>query len=251
MKLIQLNIWQGRMLRQVLEFLQEEQPDFICMQEVYSSDIHTRTHNFLDSFERVQALFPEFHGYFSASYDLAVFDQKVRYGNGLLSRLPLEKTETLFTNGQYRSYQSAVEYQEDEITESRNLQRVVVRLDGGKTFCLLNHQGYWDINRMGTAVTVEILQKVAKILKASPQPLIFAGDLNIVAESPAMQPIHAFLRDLTQEYKLPTTLSELGKVHDVACDHICISDGIEVRSFGTSERLVSDHKALILEFDVA
>ncbi len=65
-----------------------------------------------------------------------------------------------------------------------------------------------------------------------------------------MQPIRALLRDLTQEYHLQSTLSELGKVKGVACDHISISDGIAVHAFSEGESLESDHLPLIMEFDV-
>lgn len=247
MKLIQLNIWQGRLLRQVLDFLQQEQPDILCLQEVYSSDIDTSLYDFLRGFEKIQAAFTDYHGYFSACYDMPMLDKSFKFGNATFSRYPLTDTETHFINGKYQSVKTLDEY----VPNTRNLQRATVQLDGGKSFRIINHHAYWEPSQIGSEISVQKMEKVAEIVKNSPRPLILTGDLNVIPESPAMQPIHNLLRDLTGEYKLPTTLSEFGKVPNVACDHVCVSDGIQVQKFAASDALVSDHKALILEFDVA
>jgi endonuclease/exonuclease/phosphatase family metal-dependent hydrolase len=251
MKIVQLNIWQGRLLRQVLEFLRKERPDFVCMQEVYSSKIDNSSQDFLRSFERIQALFPNYHGYFSARYDLPVLDEKARYGIGMLSRFPITDTETLFVVGSRKSFATAAELAAHQgQKEPCNLQRVIVRIDSDTSFCLINHHGYWEPNGMGTDANVRAMEKVGEIVRNSPRPLILAGDLNVVFESPAMKPIQAQLNDLTQAYRLPTTLSEFGKVSNVACDHICVSDGIDVHSFHASDALVSDHMPLVMEFNL-
>jgi endonuclease/exonuclease/phosphatase family metal-dependent hydrolase len=209
-------------------------------------------HDFFGSFDKIQALFSDYHGYFSANYDLPMFDQKVRYGNALLSRFPLSDTEEFFISGHYHSHQTSSEFAADEgQKEASNLQRVSVKVNDEKSFCLINHHGYWEPSDMGSEISVQKMERVAEIIKTSTRPLIFAGDLNVIPASPAMQPIQALLRDLTQEYNVPTTLSELGKIPNVSCDHICVSDGVEIKSFAVSDALVSDHKALIMEFDVA
>lgn len=251
MKLMQLNIWQGRLLRQVLDFLEQEKPDILCMQEVYSSEINSINLDFLGSFERIKEIFPGYHGYFSANYDFPVFGQKISYGNGLISRYPILQPETVYTSGEFRSFCLAGEYIEKEVNDfAYNVQKVTLQMSEAKSFCLLNHHGYWLPNRMGSEVSVQKMEKVAGIIKESPRPLIFVGDLNVVAESPAMQPIRAILRDLTQEYGLHTTLSELGKVKNVACDHVSISEGVQVKHFAARNSLESDHKALVLDFDL-
>ena len=254
MKLMQLNIWQGRLLRQALDFLEQEKPDILCMQEVYSSGINSVDLDFFGSFERIKELFPGYNGYFSANFDIPVFGQKVSYGNALISSFPLLKTETIYTSGEFHSFNIFGEFTEYEGENNRiayNVQKVTVQTGEDKTFCLLNHHGYWLPNRMGSELSVEKMEIVADIIRLSPRPLIFVGDLNVVAESPAMKPIQSILHDLTQEYGLQTTLSELGKVKNVACDHVSISEGIKVQNFGTRNSLESDHKALVLEFDLS
>ncbi|MGH7194602.1 MAG: hypothetical protein ACREJM_13880 [Candidatus Saccharimonadales bacterium] len=34
MKIIQLNIWQGKLGKPIIDYLNAEKPDFVCMQEV-------------------------------------------------------------------------------------------------------------------------------------------------------------------------------------------------------------------------
>ena len=250
MKLVQLNIWQGRLLRQAIDLLEDEQPDIICLQEVHSCEQDTSPlfefFEFLQSLEAIQAKFPGYHTFFAPTYDMTILGSKILYGNAVLSRYPIVNQDTFFISGEYRSYQTL----EDFELNTRSLQRAIIQLDDGRSLCLLNHHGYWASNPLGSETTVGKMQAVADIIASSPSPLIFAGDLNITPDSPAMQPVHKLLRNLTQENRVATTLSPIRKLPDVACDHICISEGIDVQNFVVSERVVSDHKALILEFSL-
>lgn len=66
-------------------------------------------------------------------------------------------------------------------------------------------------------------------------PLIFAGDLNVNPNTPAMGLFDGWLEDLTKTYDTTDTLSPLGKVRDVACDHILTSTDVHVRSFANAQ----------------
>jgi endonuclease/exonuclease/phosphatase family metal-dependent hydrolase len=246
MKLIQLNIWQGRLLRQALAYLEQEKPDLICLQEVYSSQIDLPGYEFLCSFEKIQAVLPDFHNFFSPCYEMSILDRTFEFGNALFSRYPLSDKKTFFICQNYQSFTSFDNYS----SNIRNLQLATIDLPE-KKFWIANHHAYWEINPMGSDTSVHSMEKVAGHLKTFSRPLVFAGDLNVISESPAMRPIQDQLLDLTQQYALPTTLSEFGKVANVACDHICISEGIAVQSFKSGKTLVSDHLPLILEFDLA
>ncbi len=251
MKLIQFNLWQGRILREALRFLEEEQPDFVNFQEIYSGPERTRAFNFLDGFEQAKDLFPSYYGYFSPCMTFRILDKRFGYGNAMLSRYPLKNTETFFIHKELKDFDRFEDFQPFEgYSEPRNMQRTTVDLPDGKTFCLVNHHGYWEPNDVGSEVTVEKIARVAEIVQDSPRPLIFAGDLQIIAKSPAMKPLHAQLNDLTDRYGLKTTLNVFGKVKNVACDHILVSEGVKVKSFKTGDTLSSDHIPLILEFDL-
>ena len=246
MKLVQLNIWQGRLLKQVVEFLEREQPDILCLQEVYSSRIASPLFDFLSSLEIIQQRFASYHTFFSPSYDMTLLDKQFSFGNAILSRFPLDDAQTTFVSGAFHSYKRM----EDYVPNTRNFQRAIVRPKNGKPFCLFNHHAYWEITPQGSPTSVEKMQLVANAIAQAPHPTIFSGDLNVVASSPAMQPIHKIMRDLTGEHQVPDTLSSLGKAHNVACDHICVTQDVTVQQFTVSDELVSDHRALILQFTV-
>ncbi len=87
-------------------------------------------------------------------------------------------------------------------------------------------------------------------------PLIFCGDLNVKPSSPSLKPLNSLgLRNLTTEHHVSTTLSAVHRAPEadrlsVAVDYIFVSPEIKVQNFQVSEELLSDHKALILEFEV-
>lgn len=246
MKLIQLNIWQGRLLREVIDFLQNEQPDFVCMQEVYSSNIDTPLYDFLNCYERIHEVFPEYYGFFSEAYKMEFMGEPFGFGNAILSKYALSGTETFPINGEYQVYKNLTNY----IGNTRNLQRALVTINDTTSFTLFNHHGYWDQSPLGNNLTVDALQKVSSIIANTTGPVVFAGDLNVIPGSPALQTFNGLLQDLTETYQVKTTLSELGKVPDVPCDHIMVSDDVKVLNYETKSRLVSDHMPIVLEFEV-
>ena len=103
---------------------------------------------------------------------------------------------------------------------------------------------------MGSDKSSLAMQVLADKIKQLTGPILFAGDLNVSYESPAMRLFDNWLEDLTHSYNIQETLSQFGKAKNVACDHILVSPEIKVNSFTVSEELVSDHKALVLEFEI-
>lgn len=91
---------------------------------------------------------------------------------------------------------------------------------------------------------------LTKVLSGVSGPLILAGDLNVRTESPAMRVFDGWLEDLTDTHKIKDTLTAFGKVREVPCDHILVSEEVKVLKFEVSNALVSDHTPLILEFDI-
>lgn len=246
MKIVQLNIWQGRLLKQVISLLKEQDADVVCMQEVYGSTLDTNMMPFLNSIQRIGAALPDYEVFFSPALGMTVLGEEVYYGNAILSKLPIIKKDTFDINEEYAFVNSADTME----INTRNLQRAQLEAPNGKQFWVINHHGYWEPNPIGSEKTVKCMQKVADILADTPRPVIFSGDLNIIASSPAMRPIHEQLIDLTDTHGITNTLTILGKVPDVPCDHICVSKDVVVSSYEVSPRLASDHSAVIMNFEV-
>ena len=95
------------------------------------------------------------------------------------------------------------------------------------------------------------MQRVVDKLKTfSDIPTIVAGDMNLNPEAAGMRLFDGLLKNLTASHNISSTISILGKVQGIACDHILVNDSIRVDGFRVLDDLVSDHTALVLEFDV-
>lgn len=247
LKLIQLNIWQGKILIAVSRFLKQQDADILCLQEVCSSSVYLGALDLLSSLEVLQLDLAYPYVYYQSSFSFDTSGVTASMGNTILSKYPLENTRSVFT---HNSYHEVTDWQRDHPGNTRNLQLAEVTLPDGKSFTVANHHGYWDKDKMGNEHTVAAMKIAAEELKKVQGPLIFAGDLNIVPASPAMHLFDNWLTDLTATHNISDTLSAFGKVSDVPCDHILVSPEVTVQEFTVSEELVSDHKALILVFEV-
>jgi len=76
-----------------------------------------------------------------------------------------------------------------------------------------------------------------------------AGDFNLSPHSESLKIINGRLTNLPLKYRLKTTRTLLTHKTEV-CDYLFVSKDITVNDFYASKKLVSDHLALILDFDI-
>jgi endonuclease/exonuclease/phosphatase family metal-dependent hydrolase len=246
MKLIQLNIWEGKLLKEVLAFIDEEKPDILCLQEVFSCKGKIPFPDLMfNSLELIQEHTGFEYSFFSPIFTSVYSEVPADLGIAIISRFPIQNQQAIFTNGVYNPNFTDASY----FPNTRILQTCSVGV-GEKLFNLANHQGHREVDPLGNEISMEKMKIVKTTLEKLPFPLVFAGDLNVKSESPAMRVFDGFLNDLTAEHHVTSTLSQLGKVTNVACDHILVSDNVQVNEFRVAEELVSDHKALIMNFDI-
>ena len=255
MKIIQLNAWLGRVNGPLVRFLQQESADIVCLQEAYMPNKNMLSafadqYNFLDQI-RATGLYPYEH--FAKNWAVPVGGALMQEGDMILSKYPISCAQQQHISGHYHERHTAA----DTIANTRVWQACQIAING-KQLSVANHQAYiTGTDSMGDATTATKMEKVAQLINTLPRPLIFCGDLNINPKSPALKMLdQCGLRNLTVEHKLPTTLSSLHRAplpdrNQVACDYILTSPDIVVKSFYASDELVSDHKALILNFELA
>lgn len=245
MKLIQLNVWMGKILQPALQLIEDEQPDVVCLQEVMDTPekilIPDLMFNSLGLIKERGGFDYEF---FSPTLEMPIANTRAKFGNAILSKFPLQNMQTFFVHGAFNDDLG----RKPHIPNSRNVQTATVAAPN--PFTIVNHHGFWEPTPMGSDVTTIVLHKVHSYIKELPRPLIMAGDFNVIPESNALRIFDSYLEDLTAAHHVDTTLSQLGKVSGVACDHIFVSPEVRVKTFQVNQRLVSDHLALVLEFDV-
>jgi len=237
----------GNLQREVESFINQQNADILCLQEVFSS---TTDKNFLknvnfNSLESILENTDYAYLYFEPAFSFSSMGESIEYGNAILSRLPILERRVVFTSGQYTKLSNWEEYSRN----NRNAVMVKVLIDK-KHVWIVSHHGFHELEPLGSEDTVRSMSKLSSSLKKIQEPLILAGDLNVIDQSPAMRVFDNWLRDLTAEFKITDTLSQFGKVRNVPCDHILVSSGINVNAFEVSEEIVSDHAALILDFEL-
>jgi endonuclease/exonuclease/phosphatase family metal-dependent hydrolase len=243
MKLIQLNIWYGKLVGNVLRFLQREQPDILCLQEMCSSP-DGRTMMF-DTMQELQKEFSYPHVYFSPVFSFQCMGLGVRYGNAILSRAAFKSAQTVFTRHEYmENYRDGVD--EDNI---RNFQHAAVDTGGG-ILHILNHHGHWAIPKGSNAETDRQLGILADYAARLDGPVIVTGDMNLAPQERSLRQLgRAGLVDLCTRHGIKTTRNILAWKQDEVSDYIFVNDKVKVKDFRVYEDLISDHAALGLEFE--
>src|SRR5882762_5940670 len=100
MKLLQLNAWGGRLEPQIGDLLKAEKPDIVCLQEAISfegsgSGLFITIENIQKEYDLP---FLSFGPVFSFNY----MKGTARFGNCILSRFPITKTEVIFTHQEHK-----------------------------------------------------------------------------------------------------------------------------------------------------
>jgi len=244
MKLLQLNAWGGRLEPQIGNLLQAEKPDIVCLQEAIS--FGENGSGLFMTIEKIQNAynlpFLSFGPVFSFNYMRGT----ARFGNCNLSRYPIKKTEVVFTHQQH---EDNFMWGESSAANMRNFVHSVIDI-GGQQCNVLTHHGYWIADhKNGNAETVKQIGMIADYIAALQGPVILTGDFNLAPTSKSLVQLNETLENLSMKYKLKTTRNQLTYKTEV-CDYVFVNDQVNVKSFEVSDELVSDHKALILEFDI-
>lgn len=239
MRILQLNVWMGKVEGTLQRFLEQNDFDVICLQEVMASKNQTTHLSRLcfDLSRIIKASRLPYH-FFAPNFSSRLGNGSFELGNAILSRVPIVEQSSEFIHGEFLKDVVLGE------SPANNLNLQLGKLENGIT--IVNHHGFWRPNPMGDEESVKAFQKVGEIVRQVAGPLVMCGDLNIVHSSPAFRALD-FLRDLTDEYQVETTLSGLKFDGAVACDHILVNDLVSVQDFTVRPELVSDHLAVTAE----
>ena len=247
-KILQLNAWSGRIKDGLSRFIADGNYDVVCLQEaVWSENDIGFIDLFMDSVDKIKAAGGFEYDSRVSMYGIKVLDgsTQLERGNAVLSKIPFKNAEEIFLAKDYRVADSAENFHEVISDHRWPVQKIT--LENGLTF--LNYHGYWQKDPLGNETTAEYMRRVAEIIKNEPGPVVMCGDLNVVAESPAMRELD-FLTDLTAINNVTTTLRNIRFKKDVACDHILVTPGLKYQNFEVINAPVSDHCALAVNIDL-
>lgn len=245
MKIVCLNVWGGRLLPQISEFLRSRTDvDIFCFQEVYSEaegkdDIWTDGPD-LNTLAGLTAALPDYDVYYHPHLEdwwgLAMF---------------VRKSITVTDSGEHFVHLFKGHNLEIEKLghTAKNLQYVTMQKES-KKITILNFHGLW--NGMGKDDTPErILQskEIVSFLKGLEHEYVLCGDFNLSPETESMRILETELsvRSLIKEYGINSTRTALYTKPNKFADYILVSKGLEVSDFAVLEEVLSDHAALYVE----
>lgn len=243
MKLIQLNLWGGRLEKQLENFFNLQQPDIACLQEAISIQGNGAIFIPPETLQKCWTADTElFH---SPVFTFNFMTRKASFGNGIITTFPIIRRETIFTN---LSHKTGFDFDLDDYN-IRNLQHVIIEVND-KQLHVLNHHGHHvPEHKNGDTQTLRQMRQITEYVAALNGPVILTGDFNLAPHSESLELINKELINLPVKYGLDTTRTQLTKKTEV-CDYIFVNKLIKVSDFKASDELVSDHKALILEFGI-
>ena len=238
-----LNMWQGRLERVLLKHLEKSGVDFACMQEAVEYD--GQSLGLISSFHKIGNSLGLDEQFFSKLISIKFGDKELAFGNVIYSRVPFTQASTIFTRGEYKN---DFNFDVDDYN-IRAFQHAQVEING-KKLNLLNHHGHHiDSHKLGDNETMRQVKQIIEYIKSLEGYVILCGDFNLSPESDSIKLIDKYLANLSTLYSLKTTRSKLTYKNEV-CDYIFVSRDIKINSFVMDETIISDHNALILDFDL-
>lgn len=129
----------------------------------------------------------------------------------------------------------------------RSLQHATVEYQG-KSLHILNHHGHHiGSHKNGDEETMRQCGLIADYTKRLEGPVVLCGDFNLIPDSSSLEQINAVLVNHVKDKGIISTRTPLTHKTE-ACDYIFTSPDIEVKNFQVLDDIVSDHKALTIEF---
>lgn len=244
MKLIQLNAWGGRLTHTLEKFLEKEKPDILCLQEAVELE-NNRGALFI-TVNEIKQIVDANNIYMSPAFSFNYMQRVAHFGNCIITKFPISHKETIFTGREYVNNFDWTKHTQN----IRNLQYARLDIPGGETLHIFNHHGHHvHEHKNGDEESIRQCAIIAEhIKKLKKGKVLVTGDFNLLPDSRALQQINEIIPNLSKKYGLDTTRTTLTNKTGV-CDYIFANSAIDIISFKASNDLVSDHKALVLEFN--
>ncbi|KKQ11209.1 MAG: Endonuclease/exonuclease/phosphatase [candidate division WS6 bacterium GW2011_GWC2_36_7] len=246
MKILQTNIWQGRLVKNFIDLVKEVNPDIITLQEVCScKETEFQTLN-LSSFEDIKAEFPNYNEVLAPTYSFRTMDAEIMFENVILSKYPILNSKVVFTNGEFKK-DFNTKYDDYNI---RNFVHATIDINGSKLNVITHHGHHVEGTKEGNAETLRQMIVLRDYIKQLSEPVILTGDFNLSPKCESLEILNAELNNLCILSNVETTRNEFAKKAIQVCDYIFTNDLVKVNTFEVEKMLVSDHQALLLDFEI-
>lgn len=244
MKLVQLNTWSCSLSPSIVEFLDKENPDFITFQEAVSSQFGGKI---LETIDEILTSHPFRDSYYTPLVEFAFMHHRASRGNLISSQLPIVAKNELWTHGEYTEDFDYVD--SGGYNVARNVAHVEVSINNQPLHVLTLHGFHVKAHKNGNDETLKACQILKDYAAQLHGAVIITGDFNLTPTSESMKIFNEDFRNLSVENNLSTTRNKLTTKNEV-CDYILVNDKVTVNNFSMPEDIISDHNALVLDFDI-
>ena len=248
-KFIQINIYKGKYLGDLLKFLKKEQADFIAMQEVTSGPANLTFDFKGDIFEHFKKELG-MSGVFHKDTDITT-NPPSKDGNALLSKFPIVRSKVITLKAPM-----VILYDQTKDVSffpfyPRHLLDAIVDVGGERVHAISWH-GAWTAPPTDTAETLRQAKIVTDYLKSISEPFILGCDLNSVIQNKTVDLINKVANNLMfGSGVLQTTHPKAHKIvpRGYLVDYIFTSKHFQLKSIRVPEILVSDHLPVVGEVE--
>ncbi|MGC8538477.1 MAG: endonuclease/exonuclease/phosphatase family protein [Candidatus Micrarchaeia archaeon] len=256
MKLISLNLWDGRVYDKLFKFLKAKMndTDIFCFQEVLDSGTAineeaaitkhlyhgTELKEVQDLYSRLVGTLTGFQGFLSRSYSdgserLATFVRKGITADVGIAQV--HKRISVLYEGKYFGVESI-------------MQHVKIYYEG-KEYFIANVHGLWQGGgKLDTPERIEQSRNILKVMSHFGERRILCGDLNLDISTESVRMLEYDMRNLVKEFKVKSTRSKLASQRKGRfADYIFTSPAIKINKFKVMKNVVSDHLPLYIDFE--
>ncbi|MCR4324476.1 MAG: endonuclease/exonuclease/phosphatase family protein [Candidatus Curtissbacteria bacterium] len=254
LKFIQANIFMGKYLDSLIDFIKDEDPDIVTMQEVTACDFNLYEDKSAHIFDVIGEK-TGLEGVFDPVMELAG-KPDAEFGNAVFSKYEVTKHKVLVLK-EFRP----VTWEELEATEGRpgiNPQVEKHAVDaivdvGGTKIHVVSWHGAWVSHAEDSPESIRQAQIVADYLETLEDPFIVAGDLNVGPQTETIGLINKVANNLMMNSGVRQTTHPT--VHKIAprgylIDYIFTSSHFKVKSLKVPEIIVSDHLPVVAELQI-
>ncbi len=237
------NIWHGKYLREIMDYLQTEKPDVIGMQEVIEQQREGKQFNLAEYLANELGYNFAYFMAFHTDRHTPEYDQ----GNAILSKFPITLSEVI-------ELSSLADYEGSAVTEPRVAVQAKISINNIKFNFFNTHLGYSH----GFAESEIRDRQVKKLISLLPtEKTILLGDFNSLPESNTVKSIAKILesadKDLNEKtWSIYPTNYRGFKVDglEYRIDYIFTSQDIKVLNTRLGDTKASDHLPVITEIEV-
>ena len=260
MKLISLNVWGGKVFGPLMDFIKKHAPDtdIFCLEEVpFGSKAGENGDGIRDNlFAELQLVLSDFQAFkfmvpAGAQLTSMHIGNEARVGMVIFIRKGIPTSDY----GCFFTYPEDSPEVRPEDKDVGNFQHLIFET-GGKKYVLGHVHGLWQVSgKFDTPERLEQSRRLVNFFAKYSGPRILCGDFNLrpgdCVQSLAI--LEAALKNLIQAYNIENTRTplykDMEKYKDYIADYVFVSPEVKVKSFKVLPEEVSDHAALMLEFE--